>query len=349
MIKKHYHHLVTHSKKFIQVSAGILLVSQIALGSLPVYAEEDTSNQVGTGSLMNKSLKLGMLRTPITLQVAEPIATEAGLVTAIANATGGTVEHPVEIILGDAINLVNGIAVSGSDRHILLKPESGNTKITRGSNAVFVVYNNASLTLEDVTLDGEDTVSDGSLIYVDSNGTLNLNNGSKVTRGNSGVSGGGGIFASNATVNINGGTISENKSEGFYGGGIHARSSTINVNSGSIRDNSSNQHGGGIYVDTSIINMNGGQIVDNKVTDSSYNGNNIYLSGSDPSNQATLNTTNGVIYNEKISGIDSIYKADNFSNWDGPKEKAIVIERNKTKEIYDIGTKEDLVVTPDTT
>ncbi|MGX2946403.1 MBG domain-containing protein [Enterococcus alishanensis] len=348
MIKKHHHHLATHSKKFIQVSAGILLVSQIALGSLPASAEVDTSNQVKAGSLMNKSLKLGMLRTPIAQQVTGPITTEADLNAAIANATGGTLENPVEIILGAALTLTNTIDILGSDRHILLKPESGNTRITRGSNAVFRVNNSASLTLEDVTIDGEDRVSDGSLIYVDSNGTLNLNSGSEVMRGNSGTEFGGGIYATNSTVNINGGTISDNRSESNGGGGILGFSSTINVNSGSIRNNSSNQHGGGIYADKSTINLNGGQIVDNKVTDSSYNGNNIYLRGSDPSNQATLNTTNGVIYNEKVSGVDSIYKVNESSNWDGPKEKAIVIERAENPSAsYTAGTEDELSFTAD--
>ncbi|MGX2946257.1 MBG domain-containing protein [Enterococcus alishanensis] len=296
---------------------------------------------------MNESLKLGMLRTPITPQVAEPITTEAGLVTAIENATAGSVENPVEIILGDAITLTDTIFVSGSDRHILLKPKNGNTKITRGSYAAFNVANSASLTLEDVTIDGEERATNGSLIYVGNNGTLNLNSGSKITRGNSGDNSGGGIYVFNGTVNINGGIISDNRSENNSGGGIYALASTINVNSGSIHNNTG-RNGGGIYAVTSIINLNGGQIVNNRVSNSVYYGSNIYLYGYSSSEQTTLNTTNGVIYNENISGVDSIYRANSFSNWEGLKEKAIVIERAENPSAsYTAGTENELSFTAD--
>lgn len=108
-----------------------------------------------------------------------------------------------------------------------------------------------------------------SCIYALLHSTVNLNGGEILGDKQNTVEYGGGIYAYESTVNVNGGIISENQST--YGGGICAiEYSNVSLKGGSIAGNKSGQ-GSGVYLDMSNLVMkeeNGKscQITQNTVT-----------------------------------------------------------------------------------
>ena len=108
-----------------------------------------------------------------------------------------------------------------------------------------------------------------SCIYALPHSTVNLNGGKILGDKQNTVEYGGGIYAYNSSININGGQISENQST--YGGGICAiEYSNVSLKGGSIAGNKSGQ-GSGVYLDMSNLVMkeeNGKscQITQNTVT-----------------------------------------------------------------------------------
>ena len=108
-----------------------------------------------------------------------------------------------------------------------------------------------------------------SCIYALPHSTVNLNGGEILGDKQNTVEYGGGIYAYNSSININGGQISENQST--YGGGICAiEYSNVSLKGGSIAGNKSGQ-GSGVYLDMSNLFMqeeNGKscQITQNTVT-----------------------------------------------------------------------------------
>ena len=107
-----------------------------------------------------------------------------------------------------------------------------------------------------------------SCIYALPHSTVNLNGGEILGDKQNTVEYGGGIYAVESTVNVNGGIISGHSAT--YGGGICAIESNVSLKGGSIAGNKSGQ-GSGVYLDMSNLVMkeeNGKscQITQNTVT-----------------------------------------------------------------------------------
>ena len=100
-----------------------------------------------------------------------------------------------------------------------------------------------------------------SCITVSHDSTVNLNGGKIQGDMQNTVEYGGGIYAFNAIVNVNGGIISGHSAT--YGGGICAHNSSININGGQISENQST-YGGGICAIESNVSLKGGSISGNK-------------------------------------------------------------------------------------
>ena len=100
-----------------------------------------------------------------------------------------------------------------------------------------------------------------SCIFVSQDSTVNLNGGKILGDMQNTVEYGGGIYALNATVNVNGGTISGHGAT--YGGGIFSYHSSINISGGQIIGNQATK-GGGIYAYDSNVSLKGGSIIRNK-------------------------------------------------------------------------------------
>ena len=113
-----------------------------------------------------------------------------------------------------------------------------------------------------------------SCIDAKNGSTVHLTGGTIQGNGQDRVEEGGGIYADHATVNMSGGTISENHVEGT-GGGIHTYfeetnnetnanpETVINITGGTISKNYATS-GGGISAQTSKVILKGGIITDNK-------------------------------------------------------------------------------------
>ena len=128
----------------------------------------------------------------------------------------------------------------------------------------------ATLTIADGTEIGP--FPGNSCIIVSHDSTVNLNGGEIQGDKQNIVERGGGIYAFNAIVNVNGGIISGHSAT--YGGGIFSSYSNIKINGGTISDNQSIR-GSGIYaINDSNVSLKGGSIIHNK----SGQGAGVYLS-----------------------------------------------------------------------
>jgi len=181
----------------------------------------------------------------------------------------------------------------GTNRTLIFQPG-------RYSNGGFNIDSNITL-----VLDSNITLRKGR-VFVDSGGTLIMNNGSTITdsygdegggvyvagtfimnggiiTGNRADNGnnnakGGGVFVAGGTFIINGGTISGNTDEGG-GGGVYVNSGTFTMNGGTISSNTSSGSGGGVYVERNgTFTMSGGIISGNTASRYRYgSGGGVYV------------------------------------------------------------------------
>ena len=204
--------------------------------------------------------------------------------SSVENAVG-TLAKAIAIANGGIIYLLNPIDINENVtlENVTLRP--GRSKMSR------MLYIQGDVTLQNIIINnitpddkpcqfsanpievaGTLTIKDGteigpfpgkSCISVSQNSTVNLYGGKIQGDKQNTVEFGGGIYAHEATVNVNGGTISGHGAT--YGGGIYAYNSSINISGGTISENQST-YGGGIYAFKSSINISGGTISENQST-----------------------------------------------------------------------------------
>jgi len=195
---------------------------------------------------------------------------------------------------------------------------SDGTLFTVGSGVTLILDSN-------ITLKGRNNSNNSNNIYglvrVNSNGTLIMNAGTKIT-GNTNKSSsyyyyayGGGVSVIGGTFTMNGGEISGNTASNSYnstdsncayGGGVYVDGGTFTMNDGKISGNtasafsaSSNYKygGGGVYVNSGTFTMNSGEISGNTAS-SSYSGSStVYIYGGGVYvNQGRFTKNGGTIY-----------------------------------------------------
>jgi hypothetical protein len=158
---------------------------------------------------------------------------------------------------------------------------------------------NTTLILGDkITLDGEGTHNGtSSLVVVDSDTTLRMDAGSKITGGRATGDGGSGgaVFIYRGTLTMSGGTISGN--HGNNGGGVFVSGGALNMTAGSISGNSSPYgYGGGVYVMAGTFTMTGGTVSSNSVSGTFGYGGGVYIFG------GTLTISGGSISGNNAGG-----------------------------------------------
>ncbi len=172
------------------------------------------------------------------------------------------------------------------------------------------LYNDSFMTLDGVTIMGNEATVAGGGIYHSGN-SLNLE-GSTVT-GNTAPDGGGvisiGAYSAGAcvlptpTINVNNSTISENTAN--YGGGVFSYCATTSIyasdvtgndaaewgggvlideepaviTASNISGNTAEREGGGIYLDTGLVQIYDSTLNDNKVYDDGHGGGAVYSNG----------------------------------------------------------------------
>jgi len=165
---------------------------------------------------------------------------------------------------------------SNKDITLTSSDSSGNigssivNSVIRGGSLTNRVLNERSgeITLENITIDGNNVESDTSMLQFLSNAMIGT--GAIIKNAVSNYENGAAVRVSGAqvTLTLDGGEISNNKgisSTNSHGGGIFVASgANLIINSGSIKDNSSLTNGGGIESTTvGKITINGGEILNN--------------------------------------------------------------------------------------
>jgi predicted outer membrane repeat protein len=231
----------------------------------------------------------GKISKPKTLL----LSSYSTLQDAVAAATGGTIDHPVTIVLTGNVTMASAadLITIGNNKHIKLVPDTATRTIKRGASGLynlFTVQSGASLTLEGS--DGNELIIDGGAVWNSgrptnnttktalandntglrssayrlievSGGTFTMENGVILQNNDSGTgsgSDGGAIrLTSGGSFYMKGGIIQYNAALG--GGGVALRNSSSNTivfSGGEIRYNVG-QYGGGINVDAGSLSMSG--------------------------------------------------------------------------------------------
>ena len=238
------------------------------------------------------------------------ITTLADLNTAISNANG-TSETPTEITIApEGITVDSAVIID--NKHIKL---TGGT-LTRAAsykNNLIEVKNGGSLTLQNITLDGNKANATGGCLINLNKAALVLEDGAVLTnnKGGSAINIGyhisdfssitmnGGVISNNAAdsggaikdsdmntvITIKGGKITGNTATGTssnstYGGAIYSNGSLI-IEGGEITGNSvPNGRGGGIFKtggSDKVFTVTGGTISGNTARTDEYKGDNVYV------------------------------------------------------------------------
>jgi len=187
--------------------------------------------------------------------------------------SGGT------MIMNNGSTCTNGVYIDGGTFIMNGGTISGRTGVFERKAGIFTMNGGAI------------TISGGgfSPVRMGEGGTFTMNNGT-ISNHNSNIHNGGGVYVINGTFNMNGGTISGNKSS--YGGGVYVSSSTFNMSGGTISSNTIRGSGGGVHVEGGTFTMSGGTISDNV---SGYGGG-VYVTN------GTFTMSGGIISGNTVSG-----------------------------------------------
>ncbi len=206
-----------------------------------------------------------------------------------------TLEHALELVAdGGTIYVCGTVTVSSSltVSGVTIERAEGYT-----GSLISVSGSDAVLTLSNTVIDGkkaEGTTSSGYLVFITSGGTVNIEEGTQLINNNTTAV----YVVSNAILNMNGGKISDNDSSGQsygYGGAVYCIGGNVNLNSGSIENNKAPWGGAIMAFGGSEIILNGTVISGNTAT--LYGGGGIYMYGDNPSSPAVLEIHGGDITN----------------------------------------------------
>ncbi|MDO5714879.1 MAG: hypothetical protein Q4Q07_10640 [Tissierellia bacterium] len=220
-------------------------------------------------------------------------------------------------------------------------------KVKRGksfNNYLFKVKSGQELTLEDIIIDGnteENMNIEKSLIQLDNGSTLNIKEGTVLTNNKikdivNTATKGGAIYSNRGTINMTGGTISNNAA--VNGGGIYLNKSKLNMTGGIIEGNEAKRlidtsvsptqihgTGGGILADEgSTVELSGNAQIKNN--SSAEVGGGISIGSRQWSDAANILYMNGGIIDGNSAGASGggIFIGANFFN--KPANKAYINE-----------------------
>jgi hypothetical protein len=195
-----------------------------------------------------------------------------------------------DIVIGpqiiSAVNFNLTLRGAGAERVISFSGSPGDT------SSFIYIDNGAVLILDkNITLQGNSNNNFNALVWVYSNGTLEMNEGAKITGHTANR---GGAVMVYGTFTMNGGEISGNTAQN--GGGVRVEEGIFTMNGGEISGNTSDSGGGVSAMYGGKFTMNGGAISANAA---SSNGGGVYV------NDADFRIVNGMVYgsNEADSGL----------------------------------------------
>jgi len=278
-----------------------------------------------------------------------------------AAAEDAVIEIGQDLTLNSLVN-IPGPAKTGSTLTIRSADPAGPVTLTRDINGnLFTLSNSASLVLENIIIDGDyDKRGNcgGSLIRVNSGGTLTMNNGAAV-RNNATNAHGGGVYVNGGTLTMNGGKISGNNAlsngvnVGGRGGGIYMSGGTFTMNSGEISGNNAISEwvgnnvypsmGGGVYIQSGTFTINNGKINRNDA----YSDGGVYvlsssaftMNGGEISSHTNLGVymqnnifymNGGIVVGASATGANAVYGTHNLNGGNNQApNNGIIISWNK--------------------
>ena len=226
--------------------------------------------------------------------------------------------YVIELSVDENI-MPQNLSYSGKNNINITLNSTANTINLSSNGIILTIDSGVTLTLNNITLNGR-TNNNDSLVKINNNGVLILNEGAKIT-GNTIISSidayGGGVYLNGGTLIMNGGQITGNSISvtntsytSYYGrgGGVYISSGVFTLNAGEISGNNISSvsygyaHGGGVYIADGMFNMNGGEILGNSCT-SSYSSGYSYAAGVyAASGSVKFRISSGVIYGSNAPG-----------------------------------------------
>jgi len=247
----------------------------------------------------------------------------------------GTVNKPYSTIAKaytstvntSSINVMNNITQTNTanfngNKTITLKSYGNTNSIIRGSSfkEKFIYLTSGTLTLQDITLDGNNVTALAPLIGVNGASTK-LNTKTKATLKNNKNT----YVYDNNTANLNkcGGALAvvsgivtiddvniTNNHEAKYGGGIMQNSGTLNINGGTIQSNVADSDSGGIWVKDTTGTWQNMTIKSNSCTDiNQYGDGGGVMVGGNSNIQLKSGTISGNTAKRNCGGICAIGNA----------------------------------------
>ena len=235
---------------------------------------------------------------------------------------------PATITVTGNITIAEMIFISNG-KNITIKSDATIRTLTRGVNGnLFTVEPGATLTMENITIDGNKSVfpyTNSTLVYIE-NGNFTMNGGTTLCN-NDGISG---VNVNDyGTFVMNGGTIHSNSTRATYrGAGVTVYTGAFTMNGGTISGNSA-RNGGGVCIYAGTFRMNGGTINGN----SADSGGGVYMYGGTfviggSSVIENNSTTNGAADNVTLN-TDCYVTLGNGSNGAGAPGPAMRVGVNK--------------------
>jgi len=153
-------------------------------------------------------------------------------------------------------------------------------------------------------------LGNGGGIFINTGCTVTLEKGVQVI-GNTAKNDGGGVYAWQATINITGCTITDNKAE-ENGGGVDVNGGKFTMTGGEIKNNHA-KNGGGVYIYGSTFEMTGGSVSFNEAKDvPQASGGGVYVGIN-----STFKMYGGTITNNTITGGNPSGKGVYVAGGDG--------------------------------
>ena len=138
---------------------------------------------------------------------------------------------------------------------------------------------------------------------------------------------GGGVFNSESTFNMSGGSITENTATGT-GGGMNNDGGTFNMTGGTISGNTAPEgNGGGVYIPSGTFDMSDGVIGAPNVTDKDS-----IVEGTG-TNPPKVTITGGTFYGGAMAYVKGKYTDSIVTYIDGDSDYAVQIAKNMSEPI----------------
>ena len=163
------------------------------------------------------------------------------------------VTNDAEIVICKNCSLTNAVTVTNA---VTITSEGGPFTVSSAAAARFALEAGGSLTLRNVTFDGNEADRSAPFVTVGDGAALTLANGARIRRFKyTGSSDGGTILLDGGELTMRSGaeirrcSASGRNQSGQRGGGINAKSGTLNLLGGTIAECSATKNGGGVYTE----------------------------------------------------------------------------------------------------